>query len=265
MGSRLVRRQAWLRSASRGILPLIQLQMGPERNWGSTDLCPIQDCRQGAPCPSPAILSPPLPPTYPWDTPGQPAGATGKVELGAVGRAHPPGSCSPPKAGDQQGLEVACSASQHSAGHGTQGRQSCPGLNPPRTETLLWGVSETEGHLQAWAAEVRDEGRPWMDAATSPSWALSQPTVSFREGRAALGRLPGGGSPELVRGPVTSSSGLGCREATQWAGPWAGSPQGSGFSEPNVLFPRALRRPHASCLAECSQSPGTSLPNARLP
>lgn len=178
----------------------------------------------GSPCLSSAILSPPLPSPHPWDTPGQPAGATRKVELGAVGRAHPPGSCSPPKAGAQQGLQGACSTSQHSAGHGTQGRQSRPGLNPPRTETRLWGVSETEGCPQAWVAEIRDEGRPRMDAATCPSWALALPTVSFREGRVALGRLPGGGSPELVRGPVTGSSGLGCREAAQWAGPWAGSP-----------------------------------------
>lgn len=182
-----------------------------------------------------------------------------------MGRAHPPGSCSPPKAGAQQGLQGACSTSQHSAGHGTQGRQSRPGLNPPRTETRLWGVSETEGCPQAWVAEVRDEGRPRMDAATCPSWALALPTVSFREGRVALGRLPGGGSPELVRGPVTGSSGLGCGEAAQWAGPWAGSPRGSGFSEPDVLFPWAPWRPHASRLAECSQSPGTSLPSAWLP
>lgn len=68
-----------------------------------------------------------------------------------------------------------------------------------------------------------------------------------------------------MRGPVTGGSRLGRREAALWAGPWAGSPQGSGFSEPNLLFPRAPWRPHASRLAEHSQSPGTSLPDAQLP
>lgn len=188
MGSRLVRRQAWLCSAGRGIPPLIQLQMGPERNWGSTDLCPIQNRRQGAPCPSPAVLPPPLPAHTPL---GHHWTACWRHQEGGAGSS---GSGPPTGAGAQQGLQGARSASQHSAGYGTQGQQSRPGLSPPRTETRLWGVSETKGHPLAWAAKVRDEGRPQMDAASSPSWALASPTVSFREARAALGRLPGEGS-----------------------------------------------------------------------
>ena len=54
------------------------------------------------------------------------------------------------------------------------------------------------GCHQAWAAEVRDEGRARMQPG-SLSLSLSLPTMSYREERETLGMLPGGGSLELVQ------------------------------------------------------------------